>query len=448
MRALFRSAAYRIAFASSLAFALATLITGVAVYYAAHVAFAHQMEASIEQASTGIIGELHDDGLPGLMEAVRDRESGSPDALGYAVFDPAGNRVAGSLDTPMPDAGWRDIVFRDPVEGPDPARAKTTLLVGGYRLTVAADKEPLEQIDATVLAIFGIAFACLLIIGLAGALVLGAYLRSRITRIEATARAIAGGDLGRRMVVGPRDDEFDRVAVSLNAMLDRIDGLIANLRQVTSDLAHDLRTPLMRLRNLLETLHECREDRDAYTRIDDAVERADEVLKLFDAILRISELEEGSLRSNFSPVDLGALVRELAESHEPLADDAGRRLAVCVGVDATVEGDRELLAQAIINLIENSLRHTPEGSAIEIGLRIEAGRPVAYVADNGPGIPADQWDRVMQRFVRLEVSRSTPGHGLGLSLVAAVAAAHRVELRFADRAPGLEVALIFPKQAA
>ncbi|CCA92531.1 HAMP domain-containing sensor histidine kinase [Novosphingobium sp. PP1Y] len=446
MRTLFNSAAYRIAFASSLAFALATALIGIAVFYAAHAAFVRQMESSVDQASIGIIAELRDEGVRGVLEAVHNREAGGPDALGYAVFAPSGTRVEGSLDTPMPETGWRDIVFLDPHEGPDPARAKTTMLPGGYRLTVAADKEPLEQIDATILTIFGIAFACLLAIGLAGALILGAYLRRRLTRIEATAGAIAGGDLSRRMAVGPRDDEFDRVAASLNAMLDRIAGLIANLRQVTSDLAHDLRTPLMRLRNQLDALHEPGENDMRSARIDDAVERADEVLRLFEAILRISELEEGSLHRNFSSVDLGALVRDLGEAHEPLAEDAGKTLLVRVAGDARVTGDRELLAQALINLIENALRHTPPGSAIEIGVRIEAGRPVAYVADNGPGIPADQRAHVLERFVRLEASRSTPGNGLGLSLAAAVAAAHRAELRLADNAPGLEVAIVFPKE--
>lgn len=447
MKGLLGSAAYRIAFVAFLAYALATLLIGAAVFYAAHAAFARQMETSIEQSAQGVVSRLREDGVAGVIEAVRDRAKGGPVALGYAVFSPEGRRVGGALDTPMPPAGWSDIVFLDPVEGPDPARALTTLLSGGYRLTVAADKEPLEQIDATILAIFALAFVGLLLVGLIGALVLGAYLRRRLTRIEATAGAIAAGDLGQRMAVGARDDEFDRVAVSLNAMLDRIVGLVANLRQVTSDLAHDLRTPLMRLRNHLEALHLPGEADHRSAGIEAAVDRADEVLKLFDAILRISELEEGSLRRNFSSVDLGALVEDLAETHEPLAEDAGKTLAVRVDIGAVVAGDRELLAQALINLLQNALRHTPDGAAIEIGVRLEQDCPAAYVADNGRGIPDDQRDRVLERFVRLETSRSTPGHGLGLSLAAAIAVAHGAELRLSDRDPGLEAAIRFPAEA-
>lgn len=442
------SAAYRIAFVSWIAFAIATLLVGGAVLYATHAAFARQMDANLQQASVSIAAELHDDGIAGIVEAIRNREAARSDAFGYALYAPTGQRIAGSLNAAAPALGWRDIIFRDPVEGPDAARARTIALPNGYRLTVAADKEPLEHIDETILAIFGAALAGLLALGLAGAFVLGAYLRRRLTRIEATAGAIAGGDLTRRMAVGARGDEFDRVAVSLNAMLDRIAGLIANLRQVTSDLAHDLRTPLMRLRNRLDGLHEPGEDHARTAKIDDAVARADEVLRIFAAILRISELEEGSLRRNFTQIDLTALVEDLGDSHRPLAEDLSKPLSVVTGERVTVVGDRELIAQALINLIENALRHTPEGSAVAMGVREEDGRPVAYVADNGPGIPEAQRGRVLERFVRLEESRSSPGNGLGLSLVAAIVAAHGAELRLSGRAPGLEVAILFPAVAS
>ena len=361
MRTIVRSAAYRMAFAVSLAFALATLLLGIAIYYAAHAAFAREMDAGIQQATSGLMPDYRDDGIDGLKEAMAQREGRGTDSLEYALFQPDGRRVAGSLDTPMPETGWRMISFLDPVEGPDPARALITRLPDSYRLVVAADLEPLEQIDRTILGLFGIAFAVLLLIGLVGALVFGGYLRRRLARIEDTANGIIAGDLSRRMTIGPRRDEFDRVASSLNIMLDRIASLIANLRQVTSDLAHDLRTPLARLRNQLETLQGQVQSGQQRESVDEAVERADEVLHLFDAILRISELDEGSLRRRFAPVDLCKLVRELGETHAPLAEDAGKTLDVQAEGECLVEGDRELIAQALINLIENALRHTPAG---------------------------------------------------------------------------------------
>lgn len=447
MRIIIRSAAYRMAFVASLTFAAATLLLGVAIYFAAHAAIAQQMDETIEQDAMALVAEHRDEGVAGLSEAIHQREGNGLHALGYALFDSAGRRVAGGMNTPMPPTGWHTIRFLDPVEGPDPARAKITALPRGYRLVVAADLEPLEQIDSTILTLFGAAFAGLLLIGIVVALAFGSYLRRRLARIEITAYGIVDGDLSRRMALGPRNDEFDHVAASLNIMLDRFASLIKNLRQVTSDLAHDLRTPLARLRNQLETLQGHVEPGRQRTTAHDAVEQADEVLHLFDAILRISELEEGSLRRRFKTVDLCKLIHELGETHAPLAEDDAKTLAVKVESECFVEGDRELIAQALINLIENALRHTPEGTAIAIGSRRGFGEVVAYVRDNGPGIPEAERERALERFVRLEEARSTPGHGLGLSLVRAIAQAHDAGLSMSDN-DGFEVALRFPATAA
>jgi len=447
MITLVRSAAYRLAFAVSLAFALATLLLGAGVYYAAHAAFAREMDASIRQAETSLMAEYRDDGIAGLSEAIQQREGRGTDALGYALFEPGGHRIGGTLDTPAPLPGWRTISFLDPAEGPDPARANVMALPAGYRLVVAADLEPLEQIDRTILTLFAAAFVVLLALGVAGALVFGSYLRRRLARIETTANGIVSGDLTRRMPLGPRNDEFDRVAASLNVMLDRIAGLITNLRQVTSDLAHDLRTPLARLRNQLETLQGQADPGGRPDAVEAAVERADEVLQMFDAILRISELEEGSLRSRFATVDLCKLLRELGETHALLAEDAGRTLSTKAEGQCLVQGDRELISQAMINLIENALRHTPAGTAIVIGARKAVGEIAAFVRDNGPGIPEAERERVLERFVRLEEARSTPGHGLGLSLVKAIAEAHDARITMSGN-DGFEIALYFPAIAA
>ena len=446
MKVLFRSAAYRIAFISSLAFALATLCLGAAVYYAAHAALARQLDASIEQATDSLLTEFHDDGMRGLREALSQRAAREPDTLGYALFDPSGRKVAGQMDTPRATAGWRRITFMDPKEGVDPARALVTDLPSGYQLIVAADLEPLEEIDHTILIIFGIACVALAGIGALGTLLLGGYLRRRLRRIERTASAIVAGDLTPRMEIGPSDDEFDQVAASLNAMLDRIEALVANLRQVTSDLAHDMRTPLARLRNRLETLRDRSRDPDCSEIAEDAVERADEVLRLFEAILRISELDGSDLKHRFAPVDLSNLVNELGEMHSPIAEDEGRSLLWTSVPDCIVHGDRELIAQALINLIENALRHTPPGSQICLTAACDAQTVTVSVSDNGPGIPEEDRKRVFERFVRLESSRSAPGHGLGLSLVQAVAHAHDATIALRDMNPGLEVALHFKRR--
>ena len=443
MRRLVGSAAYRIAFASTLAFSLAVLGVGALVYVSVQTAFARQLDQTIQEARAALLDEGFE-GLSGLTEAINQRQSAPGNALAYAVFDSAGRRVAGNLDTAMPAPGWTTIVFRDPDEGADPARAETTTLPRGYRLTVAADLEPLEQIDARLLKVLGLGFVVALAIGVGIALALGGYLTRRLTHVERVAMAFAGGDRLVRADVGTRGDEFDRLAASLNAMLDRIASLVSNLKQVTSDLAHDMRTPLSRLRTELEALHDVRGIKREEM-IDNALDRTDEILALFAAILRIAELEEGELRGRFVPVDVGPLVADLVETHIPLAEDNGKVLDEAVCEECRVTGDRELIAQAMINLIENAVRHTPPGAHVCVGARKEGRMCRLFVADNGAGIPAEARDRVTDRFVRLDAARSTSGHGLGLSLVKAIAEAHGGWIELTDRAPGLQAALVLPR---
>lgn len=432
-----QSAANRIALAAFATYAGATLVLGVAIYFATHAAFSQQIDARIAQTSTALQSEFQDDGIKGVLDALHERQGAGPDALAFALFDADGRRIGGDLNIIMPKPGWRTIIFVDPIEGPDPARSLTTVLGGNYRIVVAEDLEALEAIDRTILAIFGLTFAGLLGLGIVGAWLLASYLRRRLGAISTTADAIIAGDLGQRAKVGKRNDEFDRAAASLNTMLDTIAELIANLRQVTGDLAHDLRTPLSRLRNQLEQLRNSANEDRRHELVDGALMQSESVLSLFDAILRISEVEEGSLRRAFGPVDLSGLVTDLGETLAPLAEDLRRSLLVDVEPGLEVRGDRELLAQALINLVENALRHTPEGSTIELRAWREDGCLRLIVRDDGPGVPEADRKRVQQRFVRLEASRSTPGHGLGLSLVRAIAHAHGADLTLADADPGL-----------
>lgn len=444
MKILPRSAARRIALNSFLAYAAAMLLLGIAVFAATHAAFARQLDSSIEQATYSLLSEYRDDGIRGLREAIAQQHGPGPITLGTALYSPDGRRIVGNIDAAVPKPGWQHIVFVDPLEGPDPARAKISPLPGGYRLVVAADLEALEAIDQTIMTMFALALAALLALGLGGAILLARYLRGRLATIEATAEAIAAGELDQRAAVGSADDEFDRVAASLNAMLDRIAGLIANLRQVSADLAHDLRTPLAGLRNQLEVMRGGGSSPAMADMADAAVGKADDILALFGAILRISEVEEGTLCKAFAPLDLSALVTDLGETLIPLAEDSDHRLEVSAQAGLTVRGDRELLSQAIINLVENSMRHTPAGSRILLEAK-SAGRSINIaVRDNGPGIAEAERTRVLQRFVRLESSRSTPGHGLGLSLVAAVAQSHGGTLTLSDAGPGLAVTIVIP----
>jgi signal transduction histidine kinase len=439
------SAAYRIAFTYSAAFALAIVILGTAVYFAADADFRRQQDSSIVEESDELVRTYRTSGLPTLRTTIVLRQKAGASSFIYGLFDGSGRREAGMLHATRPAPGWGDIVFVDSVEGPDPARALATRLTDGRMLVVAIDTEALERIDETILALFGGAFVIVLLLGVVGALLLGSYLQRRLARISDTARAIVAGDLSRRVIVGARGDEFDALAQSLNAMLDRIAQLLDSLRQVSSDVAHDLRTPLARLRGSLEAMLDGVPDRPA---LKNALRQSDELLSLFAAILRISEVEGGALGRSFAAVDVAALTADICDTYAPAVADDGRSLACETHGSATILGDRELIAQALINLLDNAQVHTPAGTRITVAVAEADGRVAVRVADDGPGVAAADRDRIVRRFVRLEGSRSTAGNGLGLNLVSAIAAAHRGTLKVDDNAPGLRVTIDLPSLAA
>ncbi|MEO8373958.1 MAG: HAMP domain-containing sensor histidine kinase [Sphingomonas bacterium] len=450
MHRLVASAAYRIAFTYSLALALAIIALGCAVYFAADANFRGQQDGAIADESAGLVRDFTDEGIGELRTEIAAREAGSStNAFGYALFDARGRRIAGALDTPRPPAGWHDIIFIDPQEGPDPARAYARDLSGGMRLVVATDSEAVERIDATILALFSGAFVLVILLGVVGALILGGYLRRRLDRISGTAQAIVSGDLERRIPVSARDDEFDQLARALNAMLDRIAHLLDNLRQVSSDVAHDLRTPLARLRNqLAETLDSGGNAAVTRPALKRAIGQSDDLLALFAAILRISEVEGGALSKTFARIDLSGLVGDLSDSYAPAVSDDGRTLECEIEPGIALHGDRELVAQAVINLLDNAQRHTPPGTRITVAVAADGEWIKLSVADNGPGVAVEDRPRIVRRFTRLDSSRTTPGHGLGLNLVEVIAQAHGGSLSIDDNTPGLRVTMVLPRASA
>lgn len=437
------SAAYRIAFATSAAFALITLLLGMAVFTATQSLFVRQLESRVAEDSAALIAEFRDGGGNDLAYAIEQREAGSAlTEMHYGLYARDGHRVLGALEAPRPPSGWSELAIGSLPAQANPARALAVDLADGSRLVVAGDRSGVARLDRTVVVLFGTAFGVAIVFGIATALLLGGYLRRRLSAISDAAEAIMAGDMAQRVPVSRRRDEFDRLAESLNAMLDRIAALLANLRQVSSDVAHDLRTPLARLRNRIEDALHQRSDPPAHREaLEDALERVDDVLRLFSAILRISEVEGGGARRAFKRLDLAGLVTELCESYAPAVEDGGRQFSWRIEPAGEVEGDRELLAQAIINLLDNAQAHTPPGSSVEVEVVRTAGTVCVSVADNGPGVPEADRGRILQRFTRLEASRSAPGHGLGLNLVQAVANAHGAILTVEDNSPGLRVSL-------
>ena len=431
----------------SLAFALVTFVLGVAIYRAMRTEFSRELDQRIVVERDALLRESSlDHGR--LGEAVEGRSEHGGQDMFYAITNARGARVAGSFVGKAPAIGWSQVSFRDEEGVMDNARAVTTPVRDGEFLVVGADPETIERLDHKMVPLFAQVFGAMAVVGVAGGFLMSAALRRRIDAITGTAEAIIGGDLSRRMSISRSHDEFDRLSATLNQMLDRIDGLMSNLRQVSSDIAHDLRTPLTRLRQKLDLADASRQDVTALQgALDEAGAHADELLTLFTAILSISEVEAGGAKLRVRPLDLSALVTDIAESYGPAAEDSDRKLVCSIESGVVIDGQRELIAQLLVNLLDNALRHTPPTSEISVALTSSAEEAVLTVADNGPGITPEDRDRVFERFVRLERSRTTPGHGLGLRLVAAIAAAHRATITLEDNHPGVRMMITFKRSS-
>jgi signal transduction histidine kinase len=266
----------------------------------------------------------------------------------------------------------------------------------------------------------------------------------RIESINQASREIISGDLTRRIPTRDTGDDFDVLADNLNAMLDRIGLLMEDVRRVSDNIAHDLRTPLARLRNRLEELHLQMSGSGTNAEgIEQAVAEADRLLNTFNALLRIARIESQHGGESFTPVAMGDLVRDVVELYEPLMEEKSQLLSMQLPVDVQMSGDRDLLFQAIANLLDNATKYTPAGGNIRIDLVRHNGKGRLVIADSGPGIPEAAHEKVFQRFFRLEQSRTTPGNGLGMSLVAAVVALHQMSIRLEDNRPGLRVVIEF-----
>lgn len=357
----------------------------------------------------------------------------------------------GLLDKP----GTRFTPYRrseEPGAKENLAFVQVFILPGGFRLLVGRDIEERDTLRQMVVRPAQGALAIILVLGLVGGFFVTRRVLKRIDSMTATSETIMAGDLSGRLTVDGTDDEFDRLAHSLNAMLDRIEALMTGLKEVSDNIAHDLKTPLTRLRNRAEeALRNASREEEWRAALETTIEESAGLIRTFDALLMIARAEAGQARGNMVDLDLAAIVENVAELYEPLADEQGLDLTVSAE-PVEVHGVRELLAQALANLVDNAIKYgvSPDGARgrIEVTLRRVGEEAVVGVRDSGPGIPASDRDRVLERFVRLDASRSRPGSGLGLSLVSAVARLHGGRIVLEDGAPGLRVCLHLPVRPA
>lgn len=422
------------------------------LYWNTAVFVAEQTEETIEVEISGLAEHYQKTGIVGLSDIIRDRSKGQRLSL-YLLTDQNRRPLAGNLNswpTASKPGDWLDFEYQRPIGSrivEHRAHARHFVLPGGFNLLVGYDVQDQVRLEQRMRGSMIWIGALALFLGLGGGLLMARHWLRRIDSVNKTAREIMDGDMSRRVQLSGSDDELDRLARNLNAMLDRIEALMAGLRQVTDNIAHDLRSPLNRLRSRLEVTMMEDPDKATYrVALVDTMGEADDLLKTFNALLLIGEAESGLDWSKLEAVDLSIHTNDVVELYEPAADEAGLELRANITSDIFVRGNPNLISQAIVNLLDNALKYTPSGGKVDVSVGVDAvGDAYFEVADSGPGIPEDEHTNVLDRFVRLEGSRSTVGSGLGLSLVAAVAKLHQARLVLKDNEPGLVVHMAFPR---
>ncbi|MBM3519966.1 MAG: HAMP domain-containing protein, partial [Alphaproteobacteria bacterium] len=422
------SAIYLIFFAAS----VGTLLGYV--YWNTAILLERQVDETVQAEVQALADQYRDRGLTGIIETIHRRSRQDTGSV-YLLFDPSEGAIAGNL-TGMPaeaaegETEWIEFpldVTRGGTVKRHVARAFHVNLTGGYRLIVGRDIEAPRQFAGIIRTSIIWALALALLLGLGGGVLISRSFLHRIDAITAASRSIMGGDMARRMPVTGTGDELDRLATALNEMLDRISRLMTGMQEVSSNVAHDLRTPLTRIKARVEAALRGSSAEEYREALEKTVEESDQLLKTFNALLSIARAEAGQSAAGLSRIDAGTVIADVAELYAPIAEEGGGRLTMSVAGEIPVMADRQLLSQAIGNLIDNALKYgTAEngGPEIAVAAAVADGQAVITIADRGPGIAAADRGRVTERFVRLDSSRSKPGNGLGLSLVAGVMKLH------------------------
>lgn len=453
---LFRTTAIKLAL---IYLAALTLASGaVLVYLSQNTAsvLREQVVDTVDAEISGLADQYRIGGIRALVATV-DARSRRPGASLYLVTDFAANQLVGNIEqlddrVLAGESGELQRVIYTPIGG-GPRRealARVFQLSGGFRLLVGRDLQEQQYFRSLLAEAMRFWLFVLAALGLVTWVFVSRRVLKRIDAMTATSRRIMSGDLSERLPVEGSGDEFDRLAIGLNAMLNRIEALMQGLKDVSDNIAHDLKTPLTRMRNRLEEALRSDLSGDSKARevLETTIDDCDALIRTFNALLRIARVEAGSSDASFDDIDVSELVREVAELYAPVAEDEGGGMELRITDGLRVSGNRELLVQALINLVENALKYARqdkgEGARVELEARAEGGEVLLGVRDHGPGIPDADKERVLHRFVRLEASRSAPGSGLGLSLVAAVARLHRGRLELADAQPGLMARLRLP----
>jgi signal transduction histidine kinase len=453
---LIKTQAFRIVLVYVLLFAFSVAALLGFTYWNTRRTLDAQTDQIIAAEIIGLSEQYQHLGLHGLADTVRSRSLHGGQAL-YLLTDGLRRSITGNLDAwPQNVARTGSFIefdYERPVDGhleTRRARGRVFALPGDFQLLVAQDMHDRYLTQRMFTTTLPWTVGLILLLGLLGGALMSRNMLRRLDAINRAAGEIMAGDLTRRVPVTGAADEFDMLAENLNRMLDRIERLMRGLREVTDSVAHDLRTPLNRLRNRLEeaAARLAAGSGDMTGEIERAIAETDKLIGTFNALLLIAETDAGTARGTMKPLDLASVAADVAELYEPLAEERAVTLVLEPAEPVMIEGNRSLIAQALANLVDNALKYTPPGGRAVIRVWVEDERVALSVADSGPGIPPEDRPRVVERFVRLEASRNSPGTGLGLSLVAAVAHFHNAELLLTDNEPtGLKAVLRFARAA-
>ena len=448
-----KTASFKLTAAYAGLFALSVGVLAAVTYFSVTGQLSRDFHSRIRVESKALESDLASGGTRQLLHDISERQRGQlQGGLDYTLFAEDGRRLFGNLPTIPCVRGW--TVLSGPPDGDEPpgemekVGVYVTPLSNGFCLLVGSDWGLVQNFGAVILKAFGWISLLSLTMAVGGGLFLSAEFLKRIESINRTAEAIIGGDIQRRIPRRAAPDDLDRLAATLNRMLDRMSGLMDSLKQLSNNIAHDLRTPLGRLRQLLDSARLQPLSGPQYQNlVDRSVEEIDSILELFGAVLRISQIESGSRRSGFSRFCLSRLVEEICETFTPVFEEDGKSLTADITPELWIMGDQELLTLSLANLLENANVHTPDKTRIAVSVRKAGASVELCVADNGGGVPEADRNRIFQRFYRLESSRTTAGNGLGLSIVAAVADLHTAEISASDNKPGLRIGMTFPSAA-
>jgi len=453
---LLRTSTFRLAAVYLVLFAVSVSAILAYVYWNTAVLIEQQSDDTVAAEVRGIAEQYQQRGIAGVIDTVTRRSQEGGGAL-YIFTNALGRRMAGNLPSLPVQAvgkhGW--IEFSFPVETSHglerhTARAFYTELEGGYRLVIGRDVEERRQLANIIRTSLMWALGLSLVLGIGGAVLVSRNFLRRIDAITGASRMIMAGDLSERMPVSGTGDELDRLAASLNEMLSQIERLMSGMKEISTNIAHDLRSPLTRVRARMENAIASDRKADYRFAVNEGLDDIDRLLVTFNALLSIARAEAGQVREGLKPIDAAEILSDVAELYGPTIEEAKGRLDVDLAPGISIRADRQLLTQAIANLMDNAIKYgcdpeSAEGPIISLTLSSQGDQAVIAVGDHGPGIPETQREHAKERFVRLDESRSQPGNGLGLSLVVGIMKLHGGRIELDDNHPGLVARLVLPR---